>query len=136
MLNDRAREPQWTRRAHADWAVAHPTHAVTIGPSVLTPATLTLTASQDPALVLACTATCTATLSTKLQLGSSPAPTLKALKAKVTAGGRKRLTIHLSTAQHRAIRKALAAHKQARVVTTIRIQGQSRAGRLTFAYHR
>jgi hypothetical protein len=110
-------------------------HAVTIGPGTLTPASLTLTAAQNPALVLSCSAACTATLTTRLQLGSART-TLKTLMAKLAAGHHQRLTIHLSTAQHRAIRKALAAHKPARVVTAIRIQGQAHGGQVAFAYHR
>ncbi|MCW2995334.1 MAG: hypothetical protein JWQ18_2829 [Conexibacter sp.] len=108
-------------------------HAVTIGPATLTPSSLTPSAAQDPAAVLTCSARCTATLSSTLQLGSRKT-TLKAQKAKLAAGRHTRLTIHLSVAQHRAIRKALAAKQVARVVTTIRLAGQAKPAKLTFAY--
>jgi len=127
-------------------------NTLTLGNQTLTPSQLALSATQNPSIVIDCSSTCTAVLASKLQLGSVPLPwtggtsltssanhvkTINLKSQKVPPfSGNKTVTIKLSGKQHREIRKALASHMQARVITVAKVPGQAQKGQLDFVFHR
>jgi hypothetical protein len=128
-----------------------PPNQVNLGNTTLTPTQLSPGSGQNPSLVIDCASGCTAVIAAKLQLGTVPAPwtpnagaissarvtttVLKTQKLKFPAGEHT-VAIKLSAAQHKAIEKALAAHKQARVVVVISVSGQPHKAQLSYVFHR
>jgi hypothetical protein len=128
-----------------------PLNQVNLGNTTLTPTQLSPGSSQNPSLVIDCAAGCTTVIAGKLQLGTVPAPwtpnagaissarvtttALKTQRLKFPAGEHT-VVIKLSAAQHKTIEKALAAHKQARVVLVISVSGQPHKAQLSYVFHR